>query len=338
MKRWMSLLLLCIWLPACAGLAEPAYEKYRYYFFNTFDTVVTLTAYAKDQAEFDAYAALVESEMTRYHRVFDLYHAYDGVYNLNYLNANAGKEPARAEPELIDLLQLIKAWRAEYGTALDPAMGGVLGLWHDAREDGTVLPDQILLEQAAQHMDYDQVIIDPNALTVFYADPVILLDLGAVAKGYAAQLVAQTLAEQGLDSFLLNAGGNVVCGAPPKDGRDSWTIAIEDLDGVSTREKIYVSGLSVVTSGDYQRYYVLGGKRYHHLIDPTTLYPAEYVRAVTIVHPDSGLADFLSTTAFLLPYADSRRLIERIGGAEGMWTLPDGSVEMTDGFLALCKN
>lgn len=336
MKRASALLLSVFLLSfALIGEASEDYGKYRYYFFNTFDTVITLTAYAKDQAEFDAYAKLVEDEMTRYHRIFDQYHAYEGVDNLYAVNRSAGKGPVRAERELIDLLLLIRQWREVYGQSLNPAMGLVLGLWHDAREDGTALPESAALQSAARHMDFDQVLIDREASTVFFADPELTLDLGAVAKGYAAELAARTLQEAGFDSFLLNAGGNVVCGAPPKDGRDAWTIAIEDVDGVSTKEKIHVSNLAVVTSGDYQRYYIVNDKRYHHLIDPKTLYPAEYMRAVTVLHADSGLADFLSTTAFLLPYEESRALIESIEGAEGMWTLADGSVEATEGFTRL---
>ena len=131
---------------------------------------------------------------------------------------------------------------------------------------------------------------------------------------------------------MLNAGGNVVCGGKPLDGRDFWVVGVEDLDGVSTRETLGATDLSVVTSGDYQRYYTVDGVNYHHLIDPETLYPAAHMHAVTILHPDSALGDFLSTTAFLLPYEESRALIESIPGAEAMWTLMDGSEEMTDGF------
>lgn len=126
-------------------------------------------------------------------------------------------------------------------------------------------------------MDYDQVILDEEAGTVYFEDPALSLDVGAVAKGYAAQLTSDTLRENGLDSFLLNAGGNVVCGGKPLDGRDFWVVGVEDLDGVSTCETLGATDLSVVTSGDYQRYYTVDGVRYHHLIDPETLYPAAHM-------------------------------------------------------------
>ena len=186
-----------------------------------------------------------------------------------------------------------------------------------------------------ERTDFADVIIDEKAGTVFYSDPELRLDLGAVAKGYAAQKVAEKLREAGLNSFILNAGGNVICGDAPLDGRSQWTVAVEDVDGVSTRLKLGLKNLSIVTSGDYQRYYEVNGRRYHHLIDPETLYPANHMRAVSIIHPDSGLADFLSTAAFLLPYEESRALIESVESAEATWLLSDGSEYCTDGFQAL---
>ena len=334
MKRILACMLIAVLLPtaSCAAVGAESYQKYRYTFFGCFDTVVIFTAYTRDQEEFQTYAGLVESEMLRYHRIFDKYNAYEGVNNLYLVNQSAGKAPVAAEPELMDLLVTVRGWRERYGGALNPAMGAVLELWHDAREEGVSLPDEAALREAAEHMDYDQVVLDEEAGTVYFEDPALSLDVGAVAKGYAAQRTAETLRENGLDSFLLNAGGNVVCGGKPLDGRDFWVVGVEDLDGVSTRETLGAVNLSIVTSGDYQRYYTVDSVNYHHLIDPETLYPAAHMHAVTILHPDSALGDFLSTTAFLLPYEESRALIESIPDAQAMWTLMDGTEEMTDGF------
>lgn len=335
MKRMLAVLLFAALFVSAQPAWSEAYQKYNTTFFGTFDTVVSFTAYTETQEDFDAFAELVEAEMNRLHRVFDAYHAYEGVHNLYALNNSAAQAPTSVEPELFALLQQVGQWRSLYGDLLNPALGAVLGLWHDAREDGSRLPDTRSLQEAASHTDYADVVLDASGQTVFYTDPALTLDLGAVAKGYAAQLVADKLRAAGLTSFLLNAGGNVVCGDAPLDGRPAWTIAIEDIDGIQIRQKIRVSNLAVVTSGDYQRYYVVDGARYHHLIDPDTLFPANYVHAVTILHPDSGLADFLSTTAFLLPYDQSRALIDGIDGAEGFWVLMDGTDAATDGFGAL---
>lgn len=334
MKRILCLLLALLLLPALGGHAE-GYQKYQHYFFGTFDTIITITGYTENAESFGALSALAEAEMRRYHQIFDQYNPYDGVNNLYAVNQQAASAPAKAEPELIRLLLQIRRWREQYGQQVNPAMGAMLALWHDARTEGVALPDDAALHAAAQHMDYDQVIIDEEAGTIFYQDPLLRLDLGAVAKGYAAQLTAEALREDGFSSFILNAGGNVICGGAPLDGRDYWTVAIEDVDGITMRLKIGAVDQCIVTSGDYQRYYEVNGQRYHHLIDPVTCYPASYMRSVSIIHPDSGLSDFLSTAAFLLPYEESRALVESIPEAEAAWLLADGSEYWTDGFQLL---
>ena len=321
-------------LSCCTACAETK-QKFSHYFFGTFDTIITLIGYADSEEEFGRYAALAEAEMQRYHRIFDRYNAYEGVNNLYAVNHLAPNGATPAEPELIELLLKIREWHKAYGTKANPAMGSVLELWHYARNAGTYLPSDEQLKAAAGHTDYEDVLINAEEMTIAFADPGLSIDLGAVAKGYAAQLTADKLHSEGFHSFILNAGGNVVCGGAPEDGRSQWTVAIEDTDGTSTRLIIGAINQSIVTSGDYQRYFEVDGKRYHHLIDPVTLYPSTHLRAVTVVHPDSGLADFLSTTLFLLPYEEGLQLVESIPEAEALWTLSDETVWMSSGFQAL---
>lgn len=334
MKRLLALVLVLLLLPVFGAQGE-SLQKFQHYFFGTFDTIITLIGYTKDAQTFETYAKLTEAEMRRYHQIFDQYNPYEGVNNLYAINQAAADGPAPAEPELIALLAQIREWHALYSDVTNPAMGSVLALWHDARTAGVALPKDAALQAAALHTDFDQVILDEEANTIQYLDPEIRIDLGAVAKGYAAQLTADTLRASGFSSFILNAGGNVVCADAPGDGRAQWTVAIEDVDAVSTRHKIGAVNQSIVTSGDYQRYYEVDGVRYHHLIDPATLYPAAHVRSVSIIHPDSGLADFLSTTAFVLPFEESRALIESIPEAAAVWLMADGTEYWTEGFQKL---
>ena len=130
MKRILACMLIAVLLltASCAASGAETYQKYRYTFFGCFDTVIIFTAYARDQAEFETYAKLVESEMMRYHRIFDKYNAYEGVNNLYAVNQGAGEAPVPAEPELIDLLLSVRQWRQAYGGVLNPAMGAVLDL------------------------------------------------------------------------------------------------------------------------------------------------------------------------------------------------------------------
>ena len=306
-----------------------------------FDTVTTIIGYADSQETFDRVVGEARQQFVRYHQVFDGYNAYEGVHNLYYVNQNAASGPVPAEPELIELLLWIRDLQPSLEGRVNVAMGAVLRLWHDAREAGVALPDEAALREAAGHVDISQVILDEQAGTVYFADPELSLDLGAVAKGYTAERVAQWMLDSDMPSFIISAGGNVRCGQKPLDGRARWGVSIQDpgpadgLPGTGYMDVLYLTNLSVVTSGDYQRYYTVDGVRYHHLIDPDTLYPGQHMRAVTIVTQDSGLADALSTAVFLMPYEQGRAFVESLDGVEAYWVLLDGSVQCTDGLRAM---
>ena len=137
---------------------------------------------------------------------------------------------------------------------------------------------------------------------------------------------------------MLNVGGNVRTVGAKADGSE-WLVGIENPLGDSSEpytEYIRLAGESVVTSGSYQRYYVVDGKRYHHIIDPNTLYPSEYWRSVTILCADSGLADALSTALFLRPLEEGQRLLDACE-SYAMWIDADGEMFYSEGFEELIR-
>ena len=153
-----------------------------------------------------------------------------------------------------------------------------------------------------------------DRLIVYSVDYLRILLLFAPA--YMLQLMFQ--------SFFVAAG-------KPGDGRAAWDIAVSHPDG-GVLCVVPVADGCAVTSGGSQRYFTVDGVRYHHIIDPDTLYPANLYRQTTVFCADSALADWLSTSAFLLEYEDSRALVESMG-AKGIWILPDGEVRASDGLL-----
>ena len=331
-----------------AGSA-PEWHRYSAVFDNTFDTIVSLIGYAEKQETFENAFARVEGIFTEYHRLFDAYHTYDGMENLCSLNQKAGQAPVAVDQKLFDFIQWCLEQEQTYGTQqVNIAMGSVLQLWHSAREAGianpadAALPDMAALQAAAQHQDIASVILDPENRTVYYADPQLQLDFGAVAKGYTAQVAANALAASDMPSFILNAGGNVCAGHPKADTGALWGIGIQDPDGGVTGndlfDTLYAADRAVVTSGDYQRYYVVNGTRYAHLISPLSLMPATQFRAVTIVAEDSALCDFLSTYLFIADYETGRALVDSLPDTEALWIFPDRSVQFTDGMKQYMKS
>lgn len=313
-------------LSGCAGAGKPT--KYQRTYWEAFDTVTEITGYAESQAAFDQMADLICEELYRYHQLFDIYNDYPGVQNLKTINDQAGIAPVQVDAAILALLLDCRAYYQATGGLVNAAMGSVLRIWHAARNASqAVLPDRQALEEAAQHTAWDAVIIDEANSTVFLADPAMSLDVGAIAKGWATQRVA----EQVPSGWLLSVGSNI-CATGPKPNGDAWRIGVQDPDNPNG----YLLAMELhrgaaVTSGDYQRFYTVDGVDYHHIIDPNTLYPATYWRSVTVLCSDSAVADLLSTALFLLPMEEGKVLASTFG-AEAMWVDAQGNQFFTDGF------
>lgn len=330
MKRLLWLIGVLLVLSGCGT----GMQRYEATYWDVFDTVTTVTGYAAGQAEFDAAAREIHDALLEYHRLYNIYESYDGLRNLKTVNDQAGIAPVPVDERILSLLQFAQTAWTETGGRVNAAMGSVLALWHDAREqaledpDRAALPDRSALEEAALHTDLSALELDLEAGTAFLTDPDMALDVGALAKGYAAEQVAAAAP----DHFLISVGGNV-CATGPKPDGTPWTVAVENPDGGDFLKLLYAEDRSVVTSGDYQRYFELDGVRYHHIIDPDTLEPAAYWRSVTVVAESSAAADCLSTALFTLPQAEGQRLLDQ-WGAEALWIGRDGAQVMSPGFSA----
>lgn len=339
--RITALALSLLMLAGCAAAApdSSAPKQYQATFLTLFDTVTTILGYAESEEAFQAQAQELHDALLEYHQLFDIYNDYPGLNNLKTVNDQAGIAPVQVDARIIRLLQDCRDYYDLTGGMVNVAMGSVLSLWHEARTHGTAfpaaaaLPDDDALTQAAAHCSPEGIVIDEAASTVYLSDPLQSLDVGAVAKGWSVEQVCREAPE----GLLVSVGGNV-CATGPKPTGDSWVVGLQDPDG-STGDylhTLYLETGSVVTSGDYQRYYIVDGTPYHHIIDPATLYPAGRWRAVSVVCPDSGLADCLSTALFLLPREDGQALLDQTG-AEAMWLQADGTQFYSPGFEALIR-
>lgn len=340
MKRLIScLLLLSLVLCGCSKVQITSKKNYTATFLTLFDTVTTIIGPGASEEDFRTQAQKLHDELQVYHQLFDIYQQYDGMANLKTVNDQAGVAPVTVDQPIIDLLKDCKSYYDLTGGRVNVAMGSVLTLWHEARNDGlrdprsAALPDKQALEAAAAHTDINSILIDEAASTVFITDPQTRLDVGAIAKGWAVQRVAGTAPK----GFLLSVGGNVCATGPKTEAGDPWIIGIQDPDDSSANvHTLYVSGGAVVTSGDYQRGYSVEGTWYHHIIDPDTRMPGTRWRSVSVVCNDSALADALSTALFLLPLEEGKALAQRCG-AGVLWLDSAGQEHMTPDFQEMIR-
>ena len=338
MKRILALLLsICLLLCGCAGAGEEQ-KQYTATFLTVFDTVTTIVGRDVSEEAFSQKAQAVHDELLVYHQLFDIYNEYEGLNNLKTVNDHPG-EAIEVDQAVIDLLLDCKAYYELTVGRVNAAMGSVLYLWHEAREDGlddianAYLPDGEALREAAAHANWDNVVIDAENRAVTITDPALRLDVGAIAKGWTVQRVAENAPE----GLLISVGGNVCATGPKDDQGTPWVIGIQHPDkGDENLHTIYVTGGSVVTSGDYQRTYWVNGEKYHHIIDPETLMPSVWWRSVTVVSQDSALADALSTALFLLPLEEGKALAESCD-AQVLWVDGSGQEYMTTGFQNMIR-
>lgn len=345
----LSLCLLLLLLCGCGGTTT---KRYQAEFLGLFDTVTTIVGYSDNEANFQEFAEEVRTQLQEYHQLYDIYNDYEGITNIKTINDHAGKAPVQVDKRIIDLLKFARAqYEATDGT-VNVAMGAVLRIWHDYRAAGledpekAELPPMELLMQASKHTNIADVIIDEEDSTVFLRDPAMRLDVGAIAKGYAAEQVMNHLESQGVTSLLLSLGGNIkaigekAAADPAKDKH--WVIGIRNPDTSSPQNeilKVRIKGLSVVSSGSYQRYYTVDGVQYHHIIDPKTLMPTDNGFAqVTVLCRDSGLADSLSTAVYNMPLDKGRAYVESLDGVEAAWVMKDGSIEYSSGFQSYIQD
>ena len=345
-KKIPALLIgLALLLGGCAPRRQEASQAQSKAYFTFFDTVSYIYSYAGDSAEaFEARSACAAAVLNEYHQLLDIYHEYAGAPNLCTINRQAGGAPVEVDQRLIDFLLYAREMHDKTQGKMNVMLGAVLRLWHACREEAETdsasarLPDADALARAAEHTSIDSLEIDPEKRTVRIADPEASIDVGALGKGYAAERAAEALEKAGAAGYVLNIGGNIRLIGNKPDG-SGWVTGVRNPNDANGdfAATLYLDATSCSTSGVYERYYVVEGRRYHHIIDPDTRCPADGYASITVVTPDSGYADALSTALFCLPLEEGMRLLQRLGDAEALWILPDGDIRYTPGMAAYIR-
>ncbi len=254
---------------------------------------------------------------------------YQPESELMQLCRQAGGPPIRVSAELFDVLARSRAMSERSGGAFDVTVGPVVRLWRRARRDRK-LPDPERLAQARALVGFEKLRLDPVARTVQLLKPGMRLDVGGIAKGYAADEAIQILKRHGIDRALVAEAGDIVVSGPPPGG-DGWLIGIAPLESTQAVPRRYLSlrNAAVSTAGDAERFVEIDGRRYAHIVDPKTGLGVVDRCSVTVVARDGATADSLDTAVYVLGPDRGLPLVEATESAAALIVRSTGAMVQT---------
>ncbi len=254
---------------------------------------------------------------------------------IDEVNEQAGIKPAKVSDDVYTLVKRAYEYSQDSQGGFDMAIGAITQLWRIGFDDARK-PSQEEIDQALKLVDYHKIELNDQEKTVYLKEKGMIIDLGAIAKGYITDEVVKVLKKQGVTTAIVDLGGNVyVLGHSPRGENQDWTVGIQDpnmargsvLGSIKERNK------TLVTSGIYERYLEVDGKKYHHLFDPKTGYPFDNdIASVTIITDKSIDGDGLSTAVFSMGVKKGLEYVESElnNGTEAIFVTKDDKVYVTD--------
>ena len=322
-KKLFSLLALSISLTLCLAGCSSAPGEARRHTKELFamGTYMSLAAYG-DQAE----AALDEAEnrITEWESLWSTTDAGSEIYQINHSNG----QPVAVCAETETLLRFTLKMAEQTEGALDPTIYPLVDAWGFIRQDYRV-PSAQEIRELLSRTGYENLRLENHQVTLPEG---MQLDLGAVGKGYAGQLLADSFREQGITSALLDMGGNIQLVGSRPDG-SPWRLGIQNPFGEGSIGVLEAEDRAVVTSGGYERYFTdEEGKTYWHILDPATGYPADSgLASVTIIADNGALCDALSTAVFVMGLEQGSRYWKTNGGFDMLLVTEAGEIYLTEG-------
>ncbi len=321
-----------------------------------FDTPIYLKIYYKDSDNFDVKEIFdyFENTLAYYHKYFDKYNEYEDIPNIYTINHSTA--PVEIDDILFDTIKFAidngNIITHNNSPLFDVALNPVLSIWHNAREsdlcDFSIEPGisycpvpRDLIDGSSFNTNPDDIILDSNNKTIGFLKENMSIDLGGMAKGYVTKIISDYLNSLNI-TYILNAGNSNVIGGGTNPERENgnFYIALKTPSTDYKKQTDYFLTLSVpqniavVTSGNYQQFFkgLDDSLVYHHIINPITYYPGGYSMSVTLLYPDSALADIFSTALYLMPLEEAMDFVNSYDNLEAVWYHYDGTYEYSDGF------
>lgn len=265
-------------------------------------------------------------------RIEKLISSWDENSQTHEVNSNAGVKPVKVDIELFNLIERSKKVSALTNGFFDVSYASIDKVWDFTKTDVQV-PSESEIENSVAKINYQNIELDRELLTVFLKEKGMKIGFGAIGKGYAANRAKQVMVDLGIESGVVNAGGDLISWGKKPDGRE-WAVGIADPKEKNTIKLwLNVSNMAVVTSGNYERYLIIEGKRYCHIINPKTGWPVKGLSSVTIICPDAELADALATSVFVLGAKEGLDLINKLKGIECLLIDDEGELHYSENLL-----
>jgi FAD:protein FMN transferase len=274
-------------------------------------TLVTVTVSGqRDQA-----LKAIDAVFDEIRRIEDLT-SFHSASELSRINDMAGKQPVKVSHELVTLISNGLSFARETRGAFDPTIGAVTRLWGFSGSEESRIPQKTKIESALQKVGWQKVLVDNQDNSVFLPESGMALDLGGIAKCYALDCVRAVLTKNGVLSALVDIGGDILALGEKEPGT-AWNIGVQNpREPKRLYAVVKIKDRAVVTSGDYERCFFQDGKRYHHILDPSTGYPAEGMQSVTIVAPNAMTIP--STGVFVMGVSAGIEFLDAIKGVNGL--------------------
>jgi len=241
------------------------------------------------------------------------------------INKYAGIKPVEVSEELFFLIKRANKILKLSGGFFDVSFESIKKVW-DLRGEEVKIPTEQMLKESVRLINYENIILDDAKKTVFLKDKGMKIGFGAIGKGYAANQAKKVMVKMGVNSGVVNAGGDLTAWGKRDDGED-WKVGIADPNNKrNVLSWLTAKDVSIVTSGSYEKYVIIDGKRYCHIINPKTGWPVSGLKSVTVITKDAEIADGLATTIFVLGNQKGLALVNRIPGVECMLILDNDEV------------
>lgn len=297
------------------------------------DTFVTITVVSDSEAKA---GKAIEDAFSEIERFGDLINFFSDSSEVSLINRNAGTRAVKVSQDTLNVIQKAVSVSEQSGGAFDVTIGPVMSLWDFHKK---VKPDEIKIKKKLSLVNYKKMIIDSDSATVFLKDKGMLLDLGGIAKGYAADLAVKNLRQSGIQAGIVAVAGDIKTFGLKPDGK-AWKVGIKNPRQKNESDEIIATinldGSAISTSGDYERFFMVDGKRYHHLLDPKTGHPVDTFQGVSIITNESVFADAFSTAVFILGKEKGLKMLKE-KGMEAVIIENNGEITATPGLKGRLK-